>query len=263
MLPAQLTRLRSQINILTTKFSESKEFELSILSFLKLYALEKRNEKFWVPEETTLPHMHVPDSVMLELIMQIGIVAKIKPKAALRNADLLWASEFYEMKYIAISMLANLAETHPHQVIERIHHWIQSGVDNQLMSDIMKEFEHKPHILLNREWIGLLASWLDSGDEELVRLGLRAMRHTIEMGYDNLPYIFSILSSIIRQPNFSIQKYLIELIKALINKSEAETASFLIATGKLNPEIDVNVFIRKCLPLFDPFFQGEILAGLQ
>jgi len=54
----------------------------------------------------------------------------------------------------------------------------------------------------------------------------------------------------------------LNIIQELILLSEAETASFLIMTGKLFPDDENLKFLRKCIPLFDDFFQKEIRSAL-
>ena len=206
--------------------------------------------------------MHVPHSVLTELDSRLELLSKLQPKSALANADLLWATEFYEVKHSAISILAGLSSTQQNPVIERIRNWITHDLDQRLMIEILDAFKNQPDILLNDQWIDSLSQWLSGSDDDIRRIGLKAIQETIRMNYKNLPKIFKLLNPVFQNPRISYQKELVDVIRVLIERSEAETASFMIMTATLYPNKDVRAFVRKCLPMFDPFFQVEIRSHL-
>lgn len=258
----QINRLRSQINAVINHFENSEEFQRALLALLQLYSDQKAGKKNWIEPQQATREYRLPPSVIFEIHAQLAATSKKSPEYALINADLLWASEIYEFKQLAISILANLAESQQEQVIERIGIWISPQLDPRLMREILTAFDDKPGILLNSGWVRSLANWLSSDEDELQRLGLKAISHTIQMNYRNLPQIFNLLTPIIPRLRISIQKEMAEVVQALIDHSEAETASFLIMAGTLYPVNDVRAFIRKCLPMFDPFYQSEIRSSL-
>ena len=258
----QINRLRSQINAVINHFENSEEFQRALLALLQLYSDQKAGKKNWIEPQPVALEYHVPSSVIYEINAQMAVVSKKSPEFTLINADLLWASDIYEFRLFAISFLASLGEGQQEEVIERIGQWISPEIDPRLMREILSAFEDNSVILLNSGWVKSLAKWLSSDEDELQRLGLKAISHTIQMNYRNLPQIFNLLTPLIPKHRISIQKEMTEVMKALIDHSEAETASFLIMAGTLYPENEVRAFIRKCLPLFDPYFQAEIRSSL-
>jgi hypothetical protein len=258
----QINRLRSQINAVTNHFENSEEFQRALFALLQLYSDQKAIKKNWIEPQQAAHEYHVPPSVIFEIQTQLAVASKNSPEYALINADLLWASDIYEFKQFAISVLANLEASQQEQVIERIGHWISSQLDPRLMREILTAFEDKPGILLNSGWVRSLANWLSSDEDELQRLGLKAISHTIKMNYRNLPQIFNLLTPMIPKLRISIQKEMTEVVQTLIDHSEAETASFLIMAGTVYPVNEVRAFIRKCLPMFEPFYQSEIRSSL-
>lgn len=208
-----------------------------------------------------MQELHIPPSVIVELDAKLVLTARQNPESALLNSDLLWATDIYELKRAAITLLAGLSGTYQEQVIERISRWINPEIGQRLMKEILTGFEKNSGILLNSEWVNSLAKWLSSNEDELQRLGLKAISHTIQMNYHNLPQVFNLLTPVIRNLHISIHKEMTEVVRALVNLSEAETASFLIMAGTLYPENEVRAFIRKCLPLFDPYFQSLIRSS--
>jgi hypothetical protein len=257
-----LTKLRSQINAVAIHFQEKVDFNRSLISLLEFYSDQKEVGRDWYKTKSAITDLHVPHSVMAELDARLELLAKEHPDAALSNADILWAVDRYESKHAAISLLAGLAQSHQKQAIEKIRQWIVPDLDLRLMKEMIEAFKNRRGILLDKQWVDSLSNWLSKDDDELQRLGLKAISETIRMNYENLPQIFVLLTPVIQNPRISIQKELIDVIQALIERSEAEIASFMIMAGTLYPKKDVLAFIRKCLPMFDPFFQAEIKTSL-
>lgn len=263
MSSVQLTRLRSQINALLAHFEKSEDFCRSLSSLFLLYGDKRSSINAWMREDSSLNFFNVPGSVLAELDTRLSILSRENPKTAIVNADLLWNSNDYEIKKTAINIISNLDESHQSYVIKRIHEWINPDLDKILMRDILEAFENKPNILVNEDWVKSLGFWLTSSEDEIVRLGLKALTQTITMKYKNLPQIFNALMPVIRDPKIAIQKDLVDTLKALIVQSQAETASFLIMCGNLYQNEIVMAFIRKNLPLFDSFFQKEIKTAIK
>lgn len=258
----QLNRLRSQLNAVANHFGQGDEFFNALKALLDYYGDHKFSLKQQLKEPSNILRLFVPPSVMIEVNSRLQVLAKVNPTSAITTADQLWASNIYELKSAAISILSSLSPIFQDQVISRISVWIYPQLDTQLLHEIQQGFESNPDILLNKEWIKTLTNWLAFEDDNLKRMGLTALKHTIQLNFENLPQIFSLLTPIIQQPSLPIQKELLEVIKSLIQRSEAETASFLIMAGTLYPQNNILAFIRKCLPFFDSYFETEIRSAL-
>jgi hypothetical protein len=258
----QIKRLRSQINAVINHFENSEQFQRSLLTLLELYSDQKSIRQNWFKPQPATREYYVYPSVFSEIKAQLAVSSKKSPENALANADLLWTSDIYEFNLLAISILACLGESQQEQIVERIGQWIHPELDPRLMKEILNAFEDNPGILLNSGWIRFLSKWLSSDDDEMQRLGLKAISRTIQMNYRDLPQIFNLITPIFPKLRISIQKEMTEVVQSLIEHSQAETASFLIMAGILYPENEVRAFIRKCLPLFDPYFQSEIRSSL-
>jgi hypothetical protein len=258
----QLNHLRSQLNAIANYFNQGEEFSNAIKALLEYYSDHKSAAKHPMRKTSNLQHLFVPESVMIVVKTHLQLLARENPEAGLNICDKLWASHTYELMSGAIAILSALASNCQKQILERITRWITPQMDAQLMREIQQIFDNNPSILLNSEWIKTLTSWLSDEDDEVKRLGLTALRHTIQSKYENLPHIFSILTPVIQQPSLLIQKELLEVIKSLVQRSQAETASFLIMAGTLFPQKNILAFIRKCLPFFDSYFESEIRSSL-
>ena len=258
----QLSRLRSQLNALAAHFNDPKVFQASLTSLFLMYENKESTTNIWLRKSSRLTLYSVPESVMSELESRIAVLSRMMPESALVNADALWEMPFYESKITAITMVSNLEDTYQNEFFRRVQLWLSDNLEEVLIKDFLAVVEEKPAILHNQLWLDMIKSWLDSKDTNVIKLGLQALNRTLSHKYQNLPAIFSLLTPLVRNPQLVLQKELIGVIQALILLSEAETASFLMMVGELYPKDDVLIFLRKCLPLFDNFFQIEVRNAL-
>ena len=199
---------------------------------------------------------------MSELESRLEVLARLNPESALINADNLWKIPYNEPKKAAIELISNLTDTYDHEFLQRIQSWLSVELEETLIKALMAAVETKSDLMQSKQWLDFNKKWLESREPQDIKLGLNLLNRTLSHGYHNLPMIFSVLSPLINKPQLAIQKDLLNVIRELIILSEAETASFLIMTGKLYPDDENYKFLRKCIPLFDSFFQKEIRGAL-
>lgn len=258
----QLSRLKSQLNALAAHFNDPKVFQDSLTSLFLMYENKESTTNIWLRKSSQLILYNVPESVMSELESRIAVLSRMMPESALVNADNLWEMPFYESKKTAITMVSNLEDTYQKEFFRRVQLWLSVNLKEVFIKDLLAAVEEKPVILLSKQWLYLIKTWLESKDTNVIKLGLQALNKTLSHKYQNLPAIFSLLTPLVRNPQLVLQKELIGAIQALILLSEAETASFLMMVGELYPNDDVLMFLRKCLPLFDNYFQSEVRNAL-
>ena len=131
----QLNRLRSQINAIANHFEKDEEFTDALRALLEFYSDQEPSAKQWLRQPSPIQRMNIPASVMRVVISRLQLLAKNKPESAINNADILWASNLYELMSIAISLLSAVGSIHQEQVIERISSWIQPQLDNLFLMD--------------------------------------------------------------------------------------------------------------------------------
>lgn len=250
------------MNALEAHFSDPEMFRDSLISLFLVYENKKSSTNIWLRKNSQFSSYNTPESVMAELESRIALLSRIKPDSALINADSLWIIPFYEPKKTAIALISNLADTYEREFFKRVQQWLSVELEEILIKDLIASVESKPDLLKSKQWLDYIKKWLNSRELQEVRLGLNMLNRTLSHEYHNLPMIFSVLAHLVNKPQLAIQKELISVIQALIQLSEAETASFLIMTGELFPEEETLKFLRKCLPLFDIFFQKEIRGVL-
>jgi hypothetical protein len=67
-----------------------------------------------------------------------------------------------------------------------------------------------------------------------------------------------LITPLYSQPDIAMQRNLTELTRWLIERSEPETASFLISMVEVNRKPAVSALVRKLMPLFDEYYQADI-----
>ncbi len=199
---------------------------------------------------------------MSELESRLEMLARLNCEAALINADNLWKISYFEPKKAAIALISNLTKAFDQEFLQRIKNWLSPELEESLIKALTGTVETRNDLLQDKRWLDFIKGWLDSRDLQDIKLGLLLLKRTLRHGYQNLPLVFSILSSLINNPPLAIQKDLVKVIQELIDISEAETASFIIMSGKLFPNAENVKFLRKCIPLFGTFFQKEIRHAL-
>ncbi|MDP2966636.1 MAG: DNA alkylation repair protein [Pelolinea sp.] len=258
----QLSRLRSQLNALAAHFKDPNVFRDSLTSLFLMYENKESTTNIWLRKSSQFSSYNVPESVMTELVSKIADLSRVMPEQVLVNADNLWEMPYYESRKVAIALVSNLEDTYQNDFLRRVHSWLSVDLEEVLIKDLLAAVEAKPAILQNKQWLDLIKTWLDSKDTNIIKLGLQALNRTLSHKYQNLPAIFSLLTPLVRNPQLVVQKELMGVIQALMVLSEAETASFLMMVGQLYPNDDVFMFLRKCLPLFDNYFQNELRSIL-
>jgi hypothetical protein len=254
----QLSKLNSQLNALAAHFNDPVIFKKTLISLFLLYEKKVLSSVSWSRNSSQLQSYNVPESVMTELESRIAGLSRIYPEQTLVNADILWDIPYYESRKIAIVMITSIGDEFQNEFLKRIQLWLSASEDEILKKDLLTAVEEKPAIMQNKQWLDLIKTWLNSSDVTKIKLGLLALNKTLGRDFQNLPEIFSLLTPLVSRPNLAIQKELTGILQTLISISPAETASFLMMVSELYSNDDVFLFLRKCLPLFDNFFQEEI-----
>jgi hypothetical protein len=172
---------------------------------------------------------------------------------------MLWEQTHYEPRKLAIFLLAKLEGSYQEQFVLHIRDWISADLDQNLIAEIIEQSGQKPEIVSSGQWINLVRAWLNSGEKDLQRIGIRAVALLVEdRSFQNLPLVFELITPLYIQPSFAVQKNVMELTRKLIERSQPETAAFFISLAEVHREEPIYALIRKSLPLFDPLYQDEI-----
>jgi len=106
-------------------------------------------------------------------------------------------------------------------------------------------------------------AWLKNDDEEIKKIGLQAIQVIVgDPGFENFPLIYSALQPVVTDVGVATQKELFNTIEILAQRTPLETATFLHASLTQNKNQQIQILIRRCLPLFEKSIQESIKVDL-
>jgi hypothetical protein len=259
MPPVSLARLRPQVNALMSHFEDTALFGKTLLLIFEQYS-QKPGLRARV--DPALPAYNLPPVVISELETGLETLARLQPAACARLADTLWAMPAFEPKKLAIFLLAHLPASHREEFIARIRRWFGGGLaemNEALTAEFIEQSRHKLEILASPAWLDLLRAWIASDDKRLQRIAMQAAGDlAANRDFQNLPLVFDLLAPLYSQPRITLQKDLAALTRRLIERSQPETASFLISMAELAQSPSASALVRKLMPLFDEYYREEI-----
>jgi len=255
----QIPRLRSQINAIAIHIDNTQAFLSALDAFFRIYSQNKYLPQWLENDSAGLLTYDLAEAVMTEMESTFKILSRSHPREAIDIAEQLWQDSFFESKKLAIILLANLGDEHSNHSIKHIDQWIRDDIDERLFNEILAASEDIPFLVESEKWLELIHKWLNSDSNKMIKNGLKALGQLmIKKEFQNMPSVFSLTLPIYMRPEIAIQKELFSFTQLLIKKSQSETASFFITLGEIYPKTEVQVFIRKCLPLFDEYYQQEL-----
>jgi len=259
MPPVQLSRLRPQVNALMSHYGDEACFIKTLRLIFEQYTEKQNPTNAWMRIDPGIPAYFTSPVVMNELESALEVLAKTRPQACIPLAEAMWQMTQYEPKKLAVFLLAHLGGDYREEFIRHVRDWYTAGISEALVGEIIQQSSLRLEILSSREWLNLLESWLLSEDKRTQKIGLRAVQNMMDnRAFQNLPVVFTLITPLYSDPRITLQKDLTELTRKLAERSQPETASFLISMIELNQKDSVAALVRKLLPLFDPFYQAEI-----
>jgi len=259
----KLSHLQSQIAVLFTHFNDRRLFIDGLLSLFQMYSQGKNPTNIWLREFQDQAYFNIPPPVIAELQSNLESYTVQYPAAAKEIIDTLWEQPEIEPKLIAIKMLSHLPESLNEFIISHLSAWISEDTDDYLFDYILECGKGNLPILLSEQWLQMIEGWINSSSIKISLRGIQAINQLVEnREYDYLPGIFNLIHPLFRKPEPQMKKDLVKIIKTLITRSEAETASFVISTAEIYANNEVRAFCRKCIPFFSTHYQEEIKRAL-
>lgn len=246
-----LTALNTRIQSLQLYRRDATTYMQRLDDLLNLYASEVIKLGENVPFKTILPQMNIPDLVLQRIIETFPSFAQEFPKNAVTVLDTFWKREELEYKILAVNLLMNLPEDRSSEINKRLPQWTietDEGIIHQVILDQIskQDISNSPAIQTFIEEI------IQSNDHELEKLAFHTLVNVIEQKkFSDIPWVFDLITPIIQNASLNIYKDLTQVISALINKSEIETAAFLVEIYSNSHNEKAKKFIRKIIPLFN------------
>ena len=259
----QLTRLNRQIAELSEAFHQPKRFLRVLHDVLEAYHDRSYRAGQTNPPLTRLPHYHLPLPVIKAVENEIRSQVQEDPQAGLLLADELWADAHLETRRLAVLVLGLVPLTPPDPVIDRFTIWASPDEDRQILQSLLTQgaarlIREKPEL-----WARLTRDWLASLKPAVQSMGLQALLATVKNpSYEDLPAAYRLISPLVHAPPARLQGDLLEILKALAQRSPRETAFFLRQILTINATPDFLRLFRRCLPFFEEEAQASLRSAL-
>lgn len=255
----QLERLRPQINAITSQYENSELFCKSLIALMKSYEGEIDESSSHMSPYSIIPRMNIPQVVLNQLEISFKHLAQKFPDQTKITAERLWEQNYFETKKIAIFLISNLLTEKDNYYFDKIETWVDEDIEQSIINYIFENTNKVTGLSQDPKWMHLIETWLSSKTERMQKIGITALTNNIRFdNQKNLPMIFRLVEPLLNDPHVSINNDLLKLVRSLIDASEPETAAFLIHLATIYPKPEIYSFIRKCSPLFDPYFVSEI-----
>jgi hypothetical protein len=194
----------------------------------------------------------------------IASLVTADPENALILADQLWLDAWYESRLLAIAILGMLPPDPPGVIINRLQAWGKSCREDALLTPLLDKGAAPIRFAFPNEYFLLIENWLDSGDLPSRRVGLRAMPALIKNpNFENLPALYRVLAPFVRESTSALEPDIIQVIRAMGQRSPQETAYFLQQNLKASHKSGLGVITRKSLSVFPPELEEALRKVLR
>ncbi len=247
----QLTRLRLQAAHLRDSFSRPEAFARGLRAMMEFYADRTHRPGQSGEPPPLIPAYHVPAPVLRQVFLELKPLIQESPASALALADVLWAQYNLECRLLAASILGNLTVENAGEVLARITAWSRAEKEDRLLRALINQGLAGLRRTSPASFVKLVESWLGSEQLNEQRMGLMALWMLIEdPAYTNLPTIFRMLTVPVKAIPAGLRNNLLDVLRALANRSPTETAFFLVENLASSSSLEAAWLIRQLLREF-------------
>lgn len=243
-----IARLKTQAAVLVEKFDQPAVFLKELHEILDLYADRTMRAGVIASPVSVLPAYRVPQPVLRQIEMELGILSATFPEQAMALTDALWKDGYLETRLLAAALLGRIPPDTA-LLLERITAWVSRTRDNQLRLALLTASLARLRRESPSRFLGLMRGWFDPATPKMWANATHALIPLLQdPSYENLPPIYNLLSPVIKNFPTLLQNELVELINALFKASPIETTHFMrqVISGSTSPQ--TLIILRRILP---------------
>lgn len=249
-------RLKRDVSELFEVVGEPQRFDRALDNLLDRYADRTyRKSQAGLPG-SLLPAFHVPRPVLRQIELHLNGFAAVEPEAALALADRLWSQDVFEPKFLAVRILGALPGDYAGQVMVRLPGWLTAIDDDALQVELSRVGLQVDEAGLSAMLEAILEDGKVGYQKGLSALGAVAWNASP----DALPGVYRLFGKALANPAAGGSPRLVNLARALANRSPVETAYFLRHQYLLSMRPDIARVIRQLLPLFPEQIRRDLRA---
>lgn len=260
----QLARLKIQITDILTYFDRPVEFVRELHVLLNFYADRTRRPGQSGKPKPLIQAYNVPRQVLRRIKSDLAEPVLADPESALALADQLWAAEWFECRLLAIYILGLLPLSQASLILARLQTWGQRCRDDALLAALLDDGAAQIRKEIPDQFETLVVNWLSETDRVSRKIGLRALPALVlNPGFENLPVFYRLLSPLLRESASALEMDLLDVVRALGQRSPQETAYFLQQNLIAPHKSGLAVITRRSLDVFPPELQDALRAVLR
>ena len=255
----QMAELRRQMDQLLLAFTRPTEFHQELTEIFDRHGLPTHHGVVDVVE----PAYHVPMLLEKEITELLRQPVDENPDAALRLIAELWRDRYFEIRLLATALLGFLPARTAPMLFDRLAVMAMEESDGLMLRLLFRNATQRLRHEQADSWLERMGEWLAASNLATQKIGLEALYSVIEdESFENLPPVYRMLEPYLFDPRREHDVRLRGVMKALAQRSPAETAYYLFELAPFITSERGQRFVRSCLPLFDETHQSLIREGL-
>jgi hypothetical protein len=257
-------KLKLQTARLAEQYTQPGVFVREMHTLLKLYADHTHRPGQSGAPSALIESYNVHPPVMRQLNLTMKPIADRDPSGVLKICDALWAESFLEHRLLACMLLGQMPTSQAEPIIQRVESWTQAAPEQRLLHAVINLGMARMRLESPNTVLVLVEEWLQSSDISIQQLGLRALIPLVEEArFQNLPAVFRLLSSFLRNSPSQLRPDLIDLLKKLVDRSPNETAYILRTALSAQDNPDAAWLTRQLLAGFPKALQSSLRQAMK
>lgn len=254
--------LRQQSALLAEHFNDPPAYKREFHHLLDFYADRSRR----LGQAGTPPPMisayHVRPPILRAVLKELGPLIDADPDAGLQLCDTLWEEPYLEFRLLAAMMLGQMPTHPPERILQRLKTWILPDLEFYLIEALMQHGLQRLRAEQPQSIVRLIQEWLEQKNPFYKQLGLRALLPLIDHpDFQNMPVFYRLIQPLTIAVPTGLRPDLLDVLKALANRSPQETAFFLQQSLSMPDSKDTAWLIRQSLKHFPDDLQRSLKAA--
>jgi hypothetical protein len=265
LMPAvELTRLHTQIRLLTQHYSAASDFVKRLCELYEFYSDRTFSKSDAGRRNLTISAYNVTPLINHQFELEFSKLCQENPLSSLDVIDELWNQPKLEPRRLGAYLLGKIPLEYSDQVISRLKLW--SSVDED--HGLVKYLQESGSLLLRRQaiekWLAVLRTWLESKNSQDQLFGLQSLLPLInDPDYIDLPEVFELINLELAAPQPRISFTLQTVIEALARRTPNETVYLLKAALQRPHPKELPRLLRRVLPAFPEEQQRSLKLALE
>lgn len=225
MAAVNLLQLRKEINALMWNFTDPAAFEKALYELFDKYRTSRNPAGAAILQTAKTGDLSVPLIVLRELEVALFRTVADQPEAALNLSDRLMNSETLEVRTIAARILGLAPISYSDAVFQRIEDWARKRHETAELRVFIRSAGSLVRRTDTERLLDQARLWAASSNTGDQALGIEVLIYLVEFAeFQNLPAVFTLLESLLRNGSTTLQPELLELTENLLARSPVETS---------------------------------------